>query len=193
MILNNFINPAKQTVAPSAWAGVLSVTKDVMLVLAFSILTGMAAEMKAGLGPVPFTLQTLAVILSGALLGKKRGTASQLTYLAGGLLGLPWFSSGGGLAYVFSPTFGYILGFPAAAFTAGYLTERIKNKNIAAVIATMAASSLVIYIPGLLWLTGYVGISKALSLGFLPFLTGDCLKSVLGALVYLSKKVIRLN
>jgi biotin transport system substrate-specific component len=190
MTSNNSINSLKPDAALPARTREFSALKDLTLILAFSILTGIAAEVKTGLGPVPFTLQTLAVVLSGAFLGKKNGAAAQITYLAGGLLGLPWFSSGGGLAYVFSPTFGYILGFPAAAFTAGYLMERIKTGSLAAVITAMAVSSLIIYIPGILWLTGYVGVSRALSLGFFPFLTGDCLKSVLGALIYSSKKLI---
>ncbi len=191
MTSNNSTNPSRSTLQDFTFSPAkmkfLQALKDITLVFVFSVLTGISAGIKAGLGPVPFTLQTLAVILSGALLGKKKGAAAQLIYLAGGLSGLPWFSNGGGLAYILSPTFGYILGFPAAAFTAGYLTEKIKSKNFLSAIAAMAASSMVIYIPGLLWLTEYVGTPKVLSLGLYPFLFGDCLKSILGGLIYLSK------
>ena len=85
--------------------------KDIFLVLSFAFLTGISAKLKIEIGVVPITAQTLMVLLSGALLGSKRGALSQLTYLLGGIFGIPWFARGGGMAYLMSPTFGYILGF----------------------------------------------------------------------------------
>ncbi|MDQ3557294.1 MAG: biotin transporter BioY, partial [Gemmatimonadota bacterium] len=69
--------------------------------------------------PVPFTLQPLVVLLAGALLGARLGAASQTLYLLAGAAGLPIFAAGGGVAYLFGPTGGYLLAYPAAAFLVG--------------------------------------------------------------------------
>jgi len=107
-----------------------AIIRDIVLVLGFAILTGICAKFKIEIGPIPITMQTFAVLVSGVLLGSKRGATSQITYLLGGLMGLPWFSRGGGLAYILSPTFGYILGFVFAAYSVGYLAERGWDRNI---------------------------------------------------------------
>lgn len=77
--------------------------------------------------PVPITLQTLFVYLAGSLLGAWPGCISQMLYLLIGLAGLPVFTSGGGPAYALHPTFGYLLGFPPAAWIIGRLMEQWKD------------------------------------------------------------------
>ncbi len=75
--------------------------------------------------PVPITGQTMAVLLVGALLGSRRGALAVLAYIAEGLAGLPVFAGGAaGLARLFGPTGGYLVGFVAAAFLVGWLAER---------------------------------------------------------------------
>lgn len=157
--------------------------KNIVQILSFAVLTGISAGLKLEIGPVPVTAQTLIVLLSGALLGSKKGSLSQLTYLAGGLLGLPWFSRGGGLIYIISPTFGYILGFVLAAYLAGLLFERGWDKNIRRSILAILIASFTIYIPGLLWLARFVGFSKVLTVGLYPFIAGDILKISLVTLI----------
>ena len=103
-------------IIPRIESKTLSLVKDIALVLSFAILTGISAKLKIEIGVVPITMQTFAVLLSGALLGKARGAASQITYLLMGLAGIPWFSRGGGIQYILSPTFGYIIGFVLAAY-----------------------------------------------------------------------------
>lgn len=159
----------------------LALVKDIALVLSFAVLTGIAAKLKIEIGPVPITIQTLAVLLSGALLGSKRGALSQLTYLFFGLAGLPWFARGGGLTYIFSPTFGYLLGFVLAAYAVGWLSEQGFDRNIKTAILAMLIGNLILYIPGLLWLARFVGFQKVLAIGFYPFLIGDLLKLLLAA------------
>ena len=74
------------------------------------------------LSPVPMTLQPLAVLAVGGLLGAALGGSALLLYLCLGLLGLPVFAGGsGGLLHVLGPTGGYLLAFPAAAAVAGRL------------------------------------------------------------------------
>ncbi len=93
-------------------------------VLTFAILTAIGAQIEIPNQPVPFTFQTFFVLLSGALLGKRAGTASMGLYLILGAIGLPVFSGGAfGVARIFGPTGGYLLSFPIAAFVVGYLAK----------------------------------------------------------------------
>lgn len=108
----------------------LTLTRDIVLIFSFAVLTGLSASLKIEIGPVPITMQTFAVLISGILLGSKKGMLSQLTYLSMGLSGLPWFSRGGGWQYILSPTFGYLIGFVLAAFFVGYLTERGWDRSL---------------------------------------------------------------
>ena len=86
----------------------------------FSALTAVAGFIRIPLYPVPVTLQTLFVYLSGSMLGARLGAASQAVFLCLGLIGLPVFAYGGGPGYILQPTFGYLLGFPMAAGIIGW-------------------------------------------------------------------------
>ena len=99
---------------------------------------------------VPLTFQTVVAVLAGLLFGPVYGTAAVGVYIFMGLIGLPVFTSGGGFAYVVQPTFGYILGFAAAAFVAGALCGRGKAAQITLRGALLAsvAGFLVNYIVG---------------------------------------------
>jgi len=165
--------------ADSLSAKIFSLIKDIALVFGFAILTGLSAQIKVEIGPVPLTMQTLVVLLSGILLGSKKGAASQITYLFMGLLGFPWFARGGGLGYLFSPTFGYILGFVFASYLVGFFLERGWGKNIKKAILALLIGEAVIYLFGVSWLFKFVGLDKALALGFYPFILGDFLKLLL--------------
>ncbi len=90
--------------------------------------------------PVPLTFQTVICVLSGLLLGWKKGIVSMSVYCIAGLIGVPLFSGfGGGVAYVLKPTFGYIIGFIASAFTAGILGGRKGLPFWRYVVAALAA------------------------------------------------------
>jgi biotin transporter BioY len=161
----------------------LALLKDILLVLSFAILTGICAKLKIEIRVVPITMQTFAVLISGALLGSKRGALSQITYLLMGLAGIPWFSRGGGMSYVFSPTFGYIVGFVLAAFFVGFLCEKGFDRKIETAILAMLVGNILIYLPGLLWLARFVGFEKVLLVGFYPFITGDVIKLFFASLI----------
>jgi len=162
----------------------LAVAYDAALVLGGSLIVALGAQIAVRLpfSPVPITLQTLAVLMVGALLGSRRGALSLLAYLAQGLAGLPVFAGGAsGLAYAVGPTGGYLLGFVAAAYLTGRLTEGRVHRGFAALLSTglaMAAGNLAIYACGLPWLALYVG-RQAVALGAAPFLVGDALKIVI--------------
>ncbi|WP_053956843.1 biotin transporter BioY [Inediibacterium massiliense] len=95
-------------------------TNELILCALFSALISIGAFIKIPVPMVPFTLQFLFTNLSGLLLGKKLGSLSVGIYIVIGLLGLPIFTSGGGIGYIFEPTFGYIIGMAYYYFIANY-------------------------------------------------------------------------
>ena len=104
----------------------------------FVVLMVVAAFIQIPFFPVPLTFQTVVAILAGLLLGAKYGTISIAVYVFMGLLGLPVFTNGGGFAYVLQLTFGYLLGFVAAAFVAGLIAGRGRPSFLRMVIAAVA-------------------------------------------------------
>jgi biotin transport system substrate-specific component len=134
--------------------------------------------------PVPITGQTFGVLLTGALLGSRYGTFVVISYVVQGLTGLPVFAGlKGGIAVLFGPTGGYILGFIPAAFVVGWLLEKGWYKNLVLTIIAFALGNVIIYTFGLPWLAFFVGWNQVLQMGFLPFLPGDLLKMILAVLV----------
>ncbi len=127
---------------------------------------------------VPLTLASLAVYLTGALLGKGRGTAAVCIYVLLGLVGLPVFGGFmGGLAVIAGPTGGYILGYIPCVFLTGLLTERFSGR-LHGMAAGMVSGTIMLYALGTAWfmlLTGS-GITAALMGCVLPFLPWDAVK-----------------
>ncbi|ASJ09523.1 biotin transporter BioY [Thermococcus siculi] len=147
----------------------------------FAALTAVGAQIAVPIGPVPFTLQVLLVLLSGLILGSRLGLISQLVYLATGAVGFPVFAEfSGGFAHLYGPTGGYLLAFPIAAFLVGYATERAGET-----VRGMALGSLlgvgVIYLLGWLRLGFFMAgdFEKAFTLGVLPFVPFDVLKAAI--------------
>jgi biotin transport system substrate-specific component len=135
--------------------------------------------------PVPMTLQPLAVLAVGGLLGRSRGLAALLTYLGMGVLGLPVFAGGsGGIVHLLGPTGGYLLAFPVAAGLVGALVGR--QSGVLRVLAACALGMVVIHVGGVAQLAVLTGNpARAFQMGFVPFLTGDLLKVGIAALVIL--------
>lgn len=159
------------------------VARNVALVAGGAGFVGLSAQLIVPLPftPVPLTLQTFAVLLTVAALGKWRGLASMGLYLAAGVAGVPWFS-GQNSGYSFA-AFGYILGFLLAAILVGHLAERGADRHVLKTAGTMIAGNLAIYAVGVPWLmlVADVSFGKALALGVLPFLIGDVIKIVAAA------------
>lgn len=157
--------------------------RDALLVIGGGILIALFARIAIPLPftPVPLAMQMNICLLLGILLGSKRGAAAVLFFLAQGACGLPVFAKGSaGLAVLLGPTGGYLLGYVAAAFLAGYLWERSKSKSTGEAFLAMAAGNLVVYAIGVAHLSQFVGINRALLLGVAPFIIGDLLKLFLG-------------
>lgn len=153
----------------------------------FAALIAIGAFIKIPLPIMPITLQTLFVNLAGLLLGSRRGALATGCYVVLGLLGLPVFVSGGGIAYVLQPTFGYLLGFIAAAWLSGRLVERNPAPSFRSYLLASFANLALIYLVGLAYMYGIRNFYLQSPMGFqalilgaaLPFLPGDILLCLL--------------
>ncbi|UCD70867.1 MAG: biotin transporter BioY [Syntrophobacterales bacterium] len=157
-------------------------------VTGFIVLTAVGAFIRIPLPftPVPLTLQTLFVLLSGALLGRRFGPLSQGGYVFLGSFGVPLFAGGGGFLHILGPTGGYLIGFIVASWIVGRLLDSGKGLFFTRILLVMAFASLVIYLLGALHLALVVnvGFRKAIFMGVLPFIPGDTLKLLAAALLY---------
>ena len=157
--------------------------RSVALVVGGAGLVGLSAQVAVPLPftPVPLTLQTLSVLLVGAVLGSRRGVASLALYALAGVAGVPWFSNHqSGWAFA---SFGYVLGFVLAAWLVGRLAEHGADRTVPRTVGLMVLGNLAVYalgVPGLV-LVAHLSLGGALLAGVVPFLIGDAIKIVLAA------------
>lgn len=169
------------TLAEKLWpeAGTLRVAG---LLLAGSALLALSARVQIPFWPVPFTMQTFAVLVVGMAYGRNLALGTVLVYLAEGAVGLPVFASGGGLAYfATAASAGYLIGFVPAAALVGFLAARGWDRSVPATLAAMALGTAVIFLFGVLGLLRYMTLVDALASGVLPYLPGAVLKIALAA------------
>jgi biotin transport system substrate-specific component len=162
-----------------------SILSQTLWILAFATATALSARFEIPHEPVPFTLQTLFVILSGALLGPRNGAISQIAYLSAGLLGLPVFAGGSfGLARLVGPTGGYLMAFPLAAAVVGLLLG--SRRNLVWSFTAMTCGLLVIFAVGTIHLYAFYihSIAAAFNGGFLIFTWWDLLKLGAASMTY---------
>ncbi|MEW6055771.1 MAG: biotin transporter BioY [Bdellovibrionota bacterium] len=170
---------ASQVLSRSAW------------IVFYALATALAAQVKIPLPGtlVPMTLQTAIVLLAGLHLGAGGGAISQLLYISGGVLGLPFFA--GGTAALLGPTGGYLIGFVLAAWTLGFFKRWsgkifIHGESFIALWLMTFAASIVLFVPGVIQLK-YVTVSTwetAFAMGVVPFIIGDLLKVSLTVSIY---------
>jgi biotin transport system substrate-specific component len=161
-------------------------TRSVSLVVAFSLLTALAAQVVIPIGLVPITGSTFAVLLTGALLGSRLGAMAMIVYLVEGASGLPFFYGGhGGFAHFLGPTGGYLVAFPAAAFITGAFAENGWDKRFLSAAVAMAIGSLVILLAGWAWFAVLMHTAPiaAFKVSVAPHLVGDVIKILLAAAV----------
>lgn len=181
------------TIADAARPRVQPLLWDAALIVVFGTLMAAFARLAFYLPftPVPVSGQTLGVLLTGALLGSRRGALAMLFYLGEGLAGLPvfaagqsaWSPSSAGVPVIIGPSAGYLYSYPIAAFVIGLLAERGWDRAFWRSALAMLAGEAVIYAVGLPWLALYVGTRQALPLGLLPFIPGDAAKLLIAAAV----------
>ena len=144
--------------------------------------------------PVPMTLQPLAVLLVGGLLGARLGAASMVLYLALGIAGLPVFTPTVpllGIARLLGPTGGYLLAYPLAAYVTGWLAARGFDRRYLTSMLAMLAGLVTVFAGGVLWLAYFapgtaghpVGLRAALAAGLYPFVIPDLIKVALASAV----------
>ncbi|WP_342601262.1 biotin transporter BioY [Psychrobacillus sp. FSL H8-0483] len=166
-------------------------TLSLTLVAIFAAMTAIGAFIKIPLPIVPFTLQIIAVYLAGSLLGSKRGLQSQMIYVLVGLAGLPVFTQGGGFMYVLQPTFGYLIGFAAGAYTIGFFIERIEQPTRKHFIVANLIGTAVIYAFGVtylylalnFWLDVPTNLSHVLAAGFFSTVGIDIALAIFSSLL----------
>ncbi|MEX0961931.1 MAG: biotin transporter BioY [Simkaniaceae bacterium] len=169
--------------------------RDTALVLFASILISLSGFIKIPLGftPVPFVIQVQVVLFASLLLGKKRGALATLLFLFQGLLGFPVFSGGSsGWTYMLGATGGYLFGYLVAAYATPALYTAFRRKSFSAVFFSSVLGNLIIYTFGALWLSRFVGLNQALSLGVMPFILGDLVKITLTTGFYSNLKAMKL-
>jgi biotin transport system substrate-specific component len=161
--------------------GVPRPLRALLLALLGSALLTISAKLEVPFYPVPMTMQTLAVLVLGIAFGARLGAATVLLYLAEGAVGLPVFAGtpelGIGIAYMMGPTGGYLAGFVLSAAITGWLTER--RHDWPALVLAVAAGSIVVFIPGVLWLAQLIGFEQSIAHGLAPFVWGTLLKGAI--------------
>jgi biotin transport system substrate-specific component len=187
---------SRETTLSQALIGTSSFARQVMMVLAGSAFIAVAAQISVPMFPVPMTLQTLAILMVGFAYGSRLGAATLVAYLAEGAMGLPVFANGMNGAAFFGPTAGFLLGFVAMAWAAGWAAERGIAKGVTGTALAGLVISALLYVPGLAWpmaVAGAFGV-EASWIGneftsyywayfMAPFLVGDAVKAGIAALL----------
>jgi biotin transport system substrate-specific component len=156
----------------------------ITLMVVGSAFLAICAQITVPLYPVPITMQTFGVLLIGMAFGSRLGAATVAAYLFEGAIGLPVYAQHlGGLPVLFGLTGGYLFGFVIAAWLVGMLAERGWDRNVFTTALAMLLGNIVLYVPGLIWLGGFIGAEGAITGGLLPFILGDLLKIALAAVV----------
>lgn len=174
-----FALPEKKAISTVLWIG------------SFSLLTALGAQIIVPTIPVPFTLQTFFVLLSGALLGPRKGAAAQMSYLAMGATGLPVFAGfAGGFPYLLGPTGGYLIAFPFAAWVTGMLLHETSLirwlPRYAAGLTAMIAGLVVIFAMGVTQLNFILlhDWTTSIAAGFVSLQIWDAVKLAAAAGIY---------
>lgn len=174
-------------------------TKEMILASLFAALMVVSARLSASFGNViPLSMQPMFAILAGILVGSKIALVSNIVYILMGLVGLPVFTRGGGITYVLQPSFGYILGFAAAAYVSGYIIERLVNlkrdgfgmKLIKYLFASLTGLA-VIYVFGVLYwyvlwnvfVNKPIELVSVIKMGVVTFLLKDVITSIVVSII----------
>lgn len=171
-------------------------TKEMILCSLFAALIAIGAFIKVPLPYVPFTMQLMFTTLAGILLGSRLGAMSTGIYIAIGLIGIPVFTKGGGIGYIFQPTFGYLVGFMAGSYLTGKIVERFENPGFFHVLRASLAGLLTVYLIGVPYLymisnfmiDSPLGVKAALTYGMMMFIPRDITTCIICG--FLGKKLV---
>ncbi len=160
--------------------------KSSVLLKAFigGIFIATMSQISVPVQPVPFTLQTLAVLLLATILGARESVYAVCLYLTAGACGLPVFANfSGGVTALVGATGGYLIGFVPLAYIIGKLTEKFGTKNIFVTYIIGMCGIAVLLLCGYLQLACFIGFEKAYLFGVVPFLSVECLKLAIFSLI----------
>jgi biotin transport system substrate-specific component len=171
-------------------------TRDLILCAMFTALIAVGAFIKIPIPLVPFTLQFLFTMLAGLLLGQRLGAISVFTYIILGLDGLPVFTEGGGLTYIFKPTFGYIIGFWVGSYVTGMIANKVLYPSYKRLLAANFTGLCIVYSFGMVyyWLISNFYLGTGIGLWplflycFILAVPGDIALCILSAI--LAKRII---
>lgn len=170
-------------------------TRSMILCGLFSALIGTGAFIRIPVPVMPFTMQVFFVLLAGLVLGAKGGAIAAGVYMAVGLAGVPVFTAGGGIGYIFHPTFGYLIGFIFGAYAIGKMTENTKDPSYKTMFLALAVGLFFIYAMGMAYyyvianyyLKSAFSVKSLLIYCFFMTIPGDMVSAVLAA--YITKRV----
>ncbi|OLT16699.1 BioY protein [Serinicoccus sp. CNJ-927] len=163
------------------------VLTDVALVAGGVVVVSLLALVQFRIGPVPITGQTLGVMLVGSALGMRRGAATLVTYLLVGLAGAPVFAGGGGPAYVTAPSFGYLIGFVAAAAIAGWAAERAWDRHVGLAMVGFLLATAAPFLVGVPYMAALLQLSDPAAIaaiGVTPFIVPGIIKAGVAAAIF---------
>ncbi|MFF2754111.1 biotin transporter BioY [Psychrobacillus sp. NPDC058041] len=151
----------------------------------FAAIIAIAAQIMITIPPVPFTLMTIAVMLTATILGKKYGTLAVIIYVLMGLVGIPVFAGmKSGFGIILGPTGGYLIAIIPATLFIGWYLEKFGHTKVQAIIANMIAVFIILLI-GTGWLKVVVDLpwNGAFKGGMMPFILPDLAKAIVAALL----------
>lgn len=157
-------------------------TRDLAIGFVGSVFVGMTSwiAIYVPFSPIPFCFTVTFLLYLSAIMGARRASFMAISYLIQGLMGYPVFASGNAtILTLLGPTGGYLLAYPFAAYTTGFLFERCEEKTPLQLLKCIAVGNFIIYCGGFSWLSHLIGAKKALLSGVLPFILGDALKAIL--------------
>lgn len=167
-------------------------TKQLIMCALFTALIAVGAFIKIPIPVLPFTLQFLFTMMAGLILGGEMGAYCVFIYILLGLIGLPIFAEGGGLGYIFKPTFGYIIGFCIASYVTGKIANKASNPTYKRIVAANFIGLIIVYSLGMLYyyiicnfvINTPIGVWPLFLYCFILAVPGDILLCILSAILY---------
>lgn len=167
-------------------------TKQLILCALFTTLIIVGTFIKIPIPVLPFTLQFLFTMMAGLLLGGEMGAYSVCIYILLGLIGLPVFTDGGGLGYIFKPTFGYLIGFCIASYVTGKIANKVSNPTYKRILVANFIGLAIVYSLGMIYyyiicnfvINTPIGVWPLFLYCFILAVPGDILLCILSALLY---------
>ena len=173
--------------------------RNIFIIIIGSFILTISARVKIDIPPVPITMQTLVVLVFALTVGWKLSVATFSFYLFQGFVGIPVFASPpfGGPAYFIGPSAGYLMGMLFSCYFVGLMAEKNYDKNYFKTLLILFLGSIIIFVPGLLWLgfwynilwteagsvDAYQSYSKAINNGLLLYKFTEPVKIALAATI----------